>query len=267
MKRKYFHFISLLTGIIATVIIAQSTSNNANIFPAYATGDRDYDDKKYKEDYYNEKEKNYDKEYNYKQSNSQQYQKQQQQKEYDREDSYDNKYNYKYKKDYYPDKEGNGPTFLAKINGDNVRPEPTDSPINGYGKVIVEEKPTTGETQLRYLITAFDVPKGEDVIAVHLHVINNEQTQTGPHIITLCGSPANEVECPEGPGVIAAGAALERDIEDDQNFITTMDQLVKALKEGLGYIQIHTDEFPEGAARGDLIEKKEKERNNNYNTY
>jgi hypothetical protein len=61
--------------------------------------------------------------------------------------------------------------------------------------------------------------------------------------------------------VIAAGAALERDIEEDQTFITTMTQLVDALETGLGYVQIHTNEFPEGAARGDLVEKSN---DNNY---
>ena len=105
------------------------------------------------------------------------------------------------------------------------------------------------------------MPKDDDIIAMHFHAINNETTQTGPHIITLCGSPANEVECPEGPGVIAAGAALERDIEDDQTFITTMAELINALKEGLGYVQIHTTDIPPGAARGDLVEKRD---HNNY---
>ena len=245
MTHKSFCFLFLLIGISA-VLIAQSISNNTNIMSsAYASGD-----KKYKYDY--NEEKKYEKGYDYKKQNSQY-----QQKEYDRNsyayDDYEKSKGYgsEYKEGYNSYKDSK-PTFLAKINGDNVMPEPTDSPIIGFGKFIVEEKPTTGETQLRYIISAFDVPKDEDVIAVHLHVINDEQTQTGPHIITLCGSPANEIECPEGPGVIAAGAALERDIEDDQTFITTMDQLVEELENGLGYVQIHTNEIPEGAARGDL---------------
>jgi hypothetical protein len=184
--------------------------------------------------------------------------------DYGNDDYNNNGYAYEYKKEYetqyYPDN-GNGTVYLAKIRGDNVRPEPTDSPIIGFGKFIVEEKPSNGETQIRYVISAFDVPQGEDIIATHLHVVNNEQNQTGPHIITLCGSPANEVECSEGPGVIAAGAALQRDIEDDQTFITTMDQLVEALQQGLGYVQIHTSTIPEGAARGDLVDKGN---DNNY---
>ena len=101
MKRKYFHFLFLLTGIVA-VLIAQSVSNNANILSAYATGD-----KKYKYDDYKEK-KSYDKGYDYKKQTSQY-----QQKEYDRE-SYDggygndDRYGYEYNKDYYPsdDKQG-----------------------------------------------------------------------------------------------------------------------------------------------------------------
>ena len=182
---------------------------------------------------------------------------------YPQQQSYENKQyeygndmdNYGYEKEYYPDK-GYGPVFVAKISGENVRPTPTDSPINGFGKFIVEEKPSNGETQLRYIVSAFDVPKDEDIIAIHFHAINNVQTQTGPHIITLCGSPANEIECPEGPGVIVAGAALERDIEDDQTFITTMAKLIEALEQGLGYVQIHTTDIPAGAARGDLVEKE-----------
>ena len=190
---------------------------------------------------------------------------------------YDRGYDYKYGKDEYNKGDNYGKdryndegyeygkqVFVAKINGDNVRPQPVDTPIFGFGKFQVEEKPSNGETQLRYEVSAFNVPKNNDIIAMHFHAINNQTTQTGPHIITLCGSPANEVECPEGPGVIAAGAALERDIEDDQTFITTMTQLLEALKAGLGYVQIHTSNIPAGEARGDLVEKDKERDNYNY---
>ena len=54
MKRRYFYFLFLLTGIISA-LIAQSLSNNPNILSAYATND-----KKYKDGY---NEKNYDRRY------------------------------------------------------------------------------------------------------------------------------------------------------------------------------------------------------------
>ena len=75
---------------------------------------------------------------------------------------------------------------------------------------------------------------------MHFHAINNKTTQTGLNIIILGGSPAYEVECPERLGVIAGGATLERDIEDNQAFITTMTHLLEALEEGSRYVQIHT---------------------------
>ena len=135
-----------------------------------------------------------------------------------------------------------------------IRPQPVDTPIYGFAKFKVEEKPVTEQTQLTYELSAFKVPKNNDIIAIHLHVINNETAQTGPHIITLYGSPNNEIECPEGPGVIVAGAALDRYVEE---VLTTIDEVVQALEEGLGYVQIHTSNIPTGEARGDLVEKRQ----------
>jgi hypothetical protein len=39
-----------------------------------------------------------------------------------------------------------------------------------------------------------------------------------------------------------------------------MAEVVEALEDGLGYVQIHTTDIPAGTARGDLVEK----RNDNY---
>ena len=54
MKRKYFYFLFLLTGIFSA-LITLSLNNNANISSTYATSD-----KKYKDGY---NEKNYDQRY------------------------------------------------------------------------------------------------------------------------------------------------------------------------------------------------------------
>ena len=53
-EKKYFHFLFLITGIAAAVLIAQSVSNDSNVLSAYVSGD-----KKYNDDY--EEKKNYDK--------------------------------------------------------------------------------------------------------------------------------------------------------------------------------------------------------------
>jgi hypothetical protein len=270
-----FGFFLMATLIMLSVSAA--LIGNMNILPnALASGKHSDKNYKYQEDeksyYSDEGDNKYSPDYSYYQYDQPMQQQEEKSgydynnnygydKGYDRSyenNGYDKGYNYGKDKDY----DGGGgyeydkQVFVAKLNGENVKPNSTDSPINGFAKVKVAEKPYSGEKRLIYELSVFDVPKGDDLIAAHIHVINDPQTQLGPHIITLCGQPINENRCTEGPGVIAKGIATNEDIEtEEQDIITNIDELIDALEEGRGYIQIHSTQFPEGAVRGDLIEK------------
>jgi hypothetical protein len=229
------YFLFIITGVFSTAIAY--SANNILGNTAYATEERYYD-QSYKSNYGDEN--GYDRGYG--------------------NNGYDKGYNYG-KNEYYGGNSGGYDNygkkeFVAKLNGQSVKPDPTDSPITGFAKVKVDEKMYNGEKKLSYELSVFGVPKGDDLIAAHIHVVNDRQTQTGPHIVVLCGQPLNEKRCTEGPGVIAKGTATDQDIDtEEQTFITNIDELVKALEEGRGYVQVHSTQFPEGAIRGDLIEK------------
>lgn len=276
MLKSAIMFGFFLMASLIVLSVSASLIGNMNIFPnVLASGKHSDKDYKYQEDernyYSDEGDNKYFPNYNYYQYyQSMPQQEEQSSNDYNINYGYDKGYDRGYENDVYDKGYNNGKDkdydgggyeydkqiFVAKLNGENVKPNSTDSPINGFAKVKVAEKPYSGEKRLIYELSVFDVPKGDDLIAAHIHVINDPQTQLGPHIITLCGQPINENRCTEGPGVIAKGTATNEDIEtEEQDIITNIDELVDALEKGRGYIQIHSTQFPEGAVRGDLIEK------------
>ena len=187
-------------------------------------------------------------------------------------DEYNKGYNYG-KDGYNDEKDDYGKqVFVAKMNGENILPNPVDSPMVGFSKLIVTKKPArnyedAGKTQLDYKVSVSNVPQSTDIIAAHLHIINpNAQNPgTGPHVLTLCGfdepviAQGQEIECPEKLKPIVAGGATNRDVEEQPSIgIFTIDDIVDPLNEGRGYMQVHTDINPTGEIRGDLTVK------NNY---
>jgi len=224
MNKSTIYFLFIITGIFATAI---AYSNAISDNDAYGSSEKKYNDR----EYYGEKEyKDHDRGYDY--------------------------------KDGYKDDGYGKQTFVAKLNGDNVRPEPVNTPMTGFGKVIVTQKPNTvhdyyAPTELDYKVSVFDVPKNRDITAAHLH-ITAPYEDVGPHVLTLCGNPLNEIECPELLKPIVAGGALNEDLEINEETkaigIYDIDDVVEALNEGRGYIQLHTNVNTDGEIRGDLKE-------------
>lgn len=226
MNKNTIYFLFIITGIFATALAYSGTLGNHE---AYASGDKKYKDR----EYYGEKEYR----------------------------DHDRGYDYKYKENNYGKQ-----TFVAKLNGENILPEPVDTQMTGFGKVIVTQKPNTihdyyAPTELDYKVSVFDVPKNRDIIAVHLH-IKAPNEEVGPHVLTMCGfgNPVAEedftIECPEKLKPIVAGGAINENIEIALMIgINNIDDVVDALDEGRGYLQVHTNENPTGEIRGDLIEK------------
>ena len=226
MNKSTIYFLFIITGIFATALAYSGTLGGSE---AYASGDKKYKDR----EYYGEKE--------YRDN--------------------DRGYDYKYEGNDYGKQ-----TFVAKMNGDNIRPVPVNTPMTGFGEVIVTTKPNGiygyyAPSELDYKVSVFDVPKKTDIIAVHLHIMNPGE-EVGPHVLTMCGfdNPVDgegfTTECPEKLKPITAGGAIDENVEQQPQIgIETIDDIVDALNEERGYLQVHTDVNPAGEIRGDLIEK------------
>ena len=169
------------------------------------------------------------------------------------------RYNGDYKKDRYNGdyKKGDrhSKVFVAELDGDSQVP-PNNSPAQGLAFVKIIKNPTSGEKELWYSVDVLGIPEGDDVTAIHLHAIENEDG-SGPHVATLCGAPLFEIGCPEGPGNVVAGSLRdgvhpEGDIEPHGD-IQSLRDLIKALKKGELYVNVHGSDFDgEGEIRGVL---------------
>ena len=169
-------------------------------------------------------------------------------RDYDRDYKDQRQYQeYEYEKEryngngYYNDKKFST-IFVAELDGDNQIP-PNNSPAQGFAFVKIQKNPVSGEKELWYSLDLLGIPEGDDVTAVHLHVITDEPEEgLGPHIITMCGAPLNEIACPEGPGNVVAGAATNSDIEPHDG-IDSLKDVIKAMQKGMTYINVHSSDF------------------------
>ena len=174
---------------------------------------------------------------------------------------------YEYEKDRYNGdyKKGDrhSKVFVAELDGASQVP-PNNSPAQGFAFVKIIKNPVSGEKELWYSVDLLGVPEGDDINAIHLHAIKN-QDGSGPHIVTFCGNPLNEIGCPEGPGNVVAGTV--RDGVDDfdstpvgtigdiepHDGIDSLKDLIKLLKQGKLYVNVHSTDFGgEGEIRGVL---------------
>ncbi|MGD1837363.1 MAG: CHRD domain-containing protein [Nitrososphaeraceae archaeon] len=179
------------------------------------------------------------------------YERQYQEYDYERDRYNGDKY---YKDEYrdYKDKRDSSKVFFATLDGEKQEPM-RDTPSQGLATVIIIENPVTGEKQLWYEVQLLGVPEGDNISAIHLHVSDQPNQGTGEHIITFCGFPTNEVHCPEGPGTVVAGGAGNNDIEPLNPKIQDIHDVIKAMKQGKAYINVHGSDFNnEGEIRGFL---------------
>jgi hypothetical protein len=230
-NRKYLAIAFVIASIFGTTIVLTGG------LPTNAFGSYYEEDRTYEENYENSK-------YAYNDNS----------RDYGYGDEKD--YEYGYDRDNKKRSDDNSGVFVTKMTGEDQIP-PNDSPAFGFAKVEIEKNPVTFDTELWYKVSLFDFPRGDDVNAIHLHVITDEPLPgLEPHIITLCGNPLNEIACPEGPGVVVAGAATDDDIEPNTAGITTLEDFIEAMKAGETYVNVHSTDFGgEGEIRGVLVPK------------
>jgi hypothetical protein len=123
--------------------------------------------------------------------------------------------------------------FTATLSGQEEVP-PTDSQATGMAEVTV-----TGDNA-EYSVNATNI---QGVTAGHIH--SGKQGENGPIVVTLFKneSPTNEVS---ETGSITADK-LEGPMAGKQ-----LTDLVTAMSNGTTYVNIHTEQNPNGAIRGQL---------------
>jgi CHRD domain len=130
--------------------------------------------------------------------------------------------------------QGQEQKFTATLSGQEEVP-PTNSQATGMGEVTV-----TGGNAAEYSVNATNI---QGVTAGHIH--SGKQGENGPIVVTLFKneSPTNEVS---ETGSITADK-LEGPMAGKQ-----LTDLVSAMNNGETYVNIHTEQNPNGEIRGQL---------------
>ncbi len=95
--------------------------------------------------------------------------------------------------------------------------------------------------------------EGGNVLFAHIHL--GERHTNGGVMVFLCGGGTKPVACP-GPGGTVEGTIEAADVlalATQQVPAGALNEVVAALRAGLGYVNVHTTASPGGEIRGQLI--------------
>ncbi|MEV1286276.1 CHRD domain-containing protein [Micromonospora sp. NPDC049679] len=141
----------------------------------------------------------------------------------------------------------------AALSGSQEDPLVIATPGEGkFWAKINEEK-----EEIEYKLSYEDLPT--DVAAAHIHF--GGKAQSGGIIAFLCsnGGNANSAsadvpECPPGDGEVNGVLTPERVIGPEAQGINPgeFEKLVEAIKDGVAYVNVHTEQYPNGEIRGQV---------------
>lgn len=126
--------------------------------------------------------------------------------------------------------------FQAKLSASEEVPA-VKSDAKGDFKLTVYKK------ELSYELNAEEIM---NPTAAHIH--RGKKGENGPPIAGLFGGPAKEGKF---SGVLAVGTITEKSLLGDFKGKSIAD-LVRLLRSGNAYVNIHTDTFPAGEIRGQI---------------
>lgn len=156
---------------------------------------------------------------------------------------------------------GQGPTpiphkqphvFYAVMDGDQIPPcppseEPFCGPIDTTATGFTVLKLDKSGKEMSYKVYLYNI---QDVVATHIHL--GMPGELGPHVVTLCGAPINEIPCSDGPNLAFEGTFTAENFE---NVLAgqPMSALIEEILQGNTYVNVHTTENPEGEIRGQIL--------------
>lgn len=141
--------------------------------------------------------------------------------------------------------DGAGGLYLAAATGDQ-QPSAVDTEATGGAMFSLSEDGS--EMDYALLVSAI-----EDANQAHIHLGGADEE--GPVAVWLYPDPeATEPELQEGrfDGVLATGTFTEEHLTDEVEG-GTMDDLLQLIEGGDAYVNVHTEEYPAGEIRGQLV--------------
>ena len=129
-------------------------------------------------------------------------------------------------------------SFSAKLSGDEAVPQ-VKTMANGNA----EFKLSTDGKEFTYKLTVSDI---ENVTAAHIHL--GKVGKEGPPLAGLFAGPKKEGKF---SGVLAEGVITEKNLMGSVSG-KPLDELVKLIRSGDAYVNVHTEGHPEGELRGQI---------------
>ncbi len=126
-------------------------------------------------------------------------------------------------------------TYVARLNGDAVRPAPVGTTATGTGIVIIGN-----DNSIKFNIT---VSVLTDITMAHLHV--GAADGVGAIVVDLLPTPP---AAGVFSGNLSSGSIQSHNLLGGE----TMESLAAKIRSGNAYIDIHTAADPDGAIRGQI---------------
>jgi len=128
--------------------------------------------------------------------------------------------------------------FEAKLSGKEVRPKAVATHATGEVKIMPGEY-----GQLSYTLKVRNI---DNVTAAHIHA--GKKGKEGPPVVGLFGGPPKEGKF---SGELATGVIADKDLVGPLAG-KTIDDLIKMIKSGDAYVNVHTTAHPGGEVRGQI---------------
>jgi len=129
-------------------------------------------------------------------------------------------------------------SFTAKLSGGEAVPRVT-SQSTGKAEFTLSKD----GKELTYKLTVADI---ENVTAAHIHL--GKKGKEGPPLAGLFAGPKKDGKF---SGVLAEGVLTEKDLLGSVKG-KPLTELVKLIKSGSTYVNVHTDKYPGGEVRGQI---------------
>lgn len=129
-------------------------------------------------------------------------------------------------------------TYKTVLSGHVVVPMATTT-----AKGMATFETAMGGKELTYKLTVEDI---ENVTAAHIHIA--KKGKNGPPVAGLFAGPKKEGKF---SGTLAEGTITDKDLVGPMAGKTVKD-LIKALRSGELYVNVHTDKYPDGELRGQI---------------
>jgi len=128
--------------------------------------------------------------------------------------------------------------YKTELSGHAVIPMATT-----MAKGMATFETAMGGKELTYKLTVEDI---ENVTAAHIHIA--KKGKNGPPVAGLFAGPKKEGKF---SGTLGEGTITDKDLVGPMAGKTVKD-LVKALRSGGLYVNVHTDKYPDGELRGQI---------------